>query len=85
MVIRDAVEGKRQEPKPGFDDHAKWGVCQLGVSVAFVGKDSVSQNHASSNDNVALFGAPGCFTWRGNLISQPLGKTIKRLIGEILD
>jgi hypothetical protein len=25
------------------------------------------------NDNVALFGAPGCFTWRGNLISQSLG------------
>ena len=65
MVIREAVGGKRQEPKPGFDDHAKWGVCQIGVSVAFV-EDQKDQ------DQVALFGAPGCFAWRGNLISQTL-------------
>lgn len=61
MVIREAVDGKRQEPKTGFDDHARWGVCQVGASVAF-----------AEEENEALYGAPGCFAWRGNLISQTL-------------
>ena len=73
MLIREAVEGRRQDPKAGFDKPDKWGVCQLGVSVAFVGKDT--SRHVG-DDNIALFGAPGCFTWRGNLIAKPLG-TIK--------
>ena len=65
MVIRDVVDGKRQEPKGAFDDHAKWGVCQLGASVSFADSDT------------ALFGAPGCFAWRGNLFAQQVG-TLQR-------
>lgn len=67
MVIRDAVDGKSQEPKKGsFDDHAKWGVCQVGASVSFV--------EESLEADTALFGAPGCFAWRGNLLAQQVGK-----------
>ena len=67
MVIRDAVDGKSQEPKKGsFDDHAKWGVCQVGASVSFV--------EESLEGDTALFGAPGCFAWRGNLLAQQVGK-----------
>ena len=64
MVLRETVDGKSQEPKGGFDDHAKWGVCQVGASAAFV-----------EESNTALFGAPGCFTWRGNLLAQQVGTT----------
>ncbi len=64
MVIRDVVDGKKQKPKEGFDDHAKWGVCQVGASVSFVDDEAF--------DDEALFGAPGCFTWRGNLIARTL-------------
>ena len=65
-VIRDALSGKRQEPKGNFDDHAEWGVCQVGTSATFV-RDELEE------DNLALFGAPGCFTWRGNVIAQQVG------------
>ena len=69
MVLREAVKGKRQEPKIGFDDHAKWGVCQVGVSVDFV---KAPEEVEDPNEEVALFGAPGCFAWRGNLIARTL-------------
>jgi len=29
MVVRDAMGGKKLELKEEFDDHAKWGVCQV--------------------------------------------------------
>ena len=32
MVVRDAVGGKRLEPKGAFDDHAEWGVCQVSIT-----------------------------------------------------
>ena len=54
-VIRDALSGKRQEPKGNFDDHAEWGVCQVGTSATFV-RDELEE------DNLALFGAPGNVT-----------------------
>lgn len=81
MVVREAVGGKRLEPKPDFDDHARWGVCQVGTSVAFV--EDVGNHQPPSNgtdvegppEDVALFGAPGCFTWRGNVLSKNLGTT----------
>ena len=59
MVVRDAVGGKRLEPKGAFDDHAEWGVCQVGTAAAFVKpQDKVVEDEA----DMALFGAPGCFT-----------------------
>ena len=40
-------------------------MCQLGTSATFV-SDQL-------DEDVALFGAPGCFTWRGNVFSQQVG------------
>ena len=74
MVVRDAVGGKRLEPKGAFDDHAEWGVCQVGTAAAFVKpQDKVVEDEA----DMALFGAPGCFTWRGNVFGQQVG-TVRR-------
>lgn len=72
VVVRDAVGGKQLDPKPGFDDHARWGMCQLGTSAAFVRKEDAEQG-----EDLALFGAPGCFTWRGNVFVQNVG-SVKR-------
>ena len=36
----------------------------MGASASFV---------ESSSDSLALFGAPGCFTWRGNVFGQRVG------------
>ena len=38
---------------------------QVGASATFV--DDGRQ------DDLALFGAPGCFTWRGNVLGQQVG------------
>lgn len=67
MVIRDAVGGKRLEPKGNFDDHAEWGVCQVGAAATFV------EDVDGGGEDIALFGAPGCFTWRGNILAQHVG------------
>lgn len=74
MVLRDAVGGKRLEPKGNFDDHAEWGVCQVGASATFVEASDISDE---SDLDLALFGAPGCFTWRGNVLAQNVG-TVRR-------
>jgi integrin alpha 7 len=70
MVVRDAVGGKKLEPRRdiAFEDHAQWGACQAGIAASFVEDD---------DEDLALFGAPGCFTWRGNLFGQKVG-TIRR-------
>ena len=68
MVIRETLSGKRQEPFKDFDDHAEWGVCQVGTSATFV-----QDNDLEEDENLALFGAPGCFTWRGNIFAQQVG------------
>ena len=65
MVVRDAMGGKRHQTREGFDDHAAWGGCQVGASATFVNE--------KNDDDLALFGAPGCFTWRGNVFSQHVG------------
>ena len=76
MVVRDAIGGKRLQPKgSAFDDHAQWGVCQVGVAAKFVRPEDLGSGGAS--DDLAIFGAPGCFTWRGNLFGQNVG-TIRR-------
>ncbi|XP_059094879.1 integrin alpha-PS1-like isoform X2 [Tigriopus californicus] len=68
--VRDAVGGKHLEPKRDtFDNHAQWGVCQLGTAASFVKDEDLSDN----DQDLALFGAPGCFTWRGNVFGQNLG------------
>ena len=74
MVVRDAVGGKRLEPKGAFDDHAEWGVCQVGTSACFV---KSSDKVVEGETDLALFGAPGCFTWRGNIFGQQVG-TVRR-------
>ena len=43
---------------------------QVGTSVAWADKEGGSN---SSNSDYALFGAPGCFTWRGNLYGRQPG------------
>ena len=69
MAVRDAVGGKRLEPRGAFDDHAEWGVCQVGAAAAFVRKEDLEEE----DGDLALFGAPGCFTWRGNVFGQSVG------------
>ncbi len=69
MVVRDAVGGRRLEPRQAFDDHAQWGVCQLGASATFVRQ----HDREEDDGDLALFGAPGCFTWRGNVFGQSVG------------
>ena len=64
VVVRDAVGGKQLD--------ARWGMCQLGTSAAFVREEDVERG-----ENLALFGAPGCFTWRGNVFVQNVG-SVKR-------
>ena len=72
MVVREALSGKRLTSlKHDFDNHAKWGVCQLGASATFVDRKDLSE----SDSDLALFGAPGCFTWRGNVLSKNAGTT----------
>ena len=45
---------------------------QVGTSVAWADKDKAGGRN-SSNSDYALFGAPGCFTWRGNLYGRQPG------------
>ena len=45
---------------------------QVGTSVAWADKDKTGGRN-SSNSDYALFGAPGCFTWRGNLYGRQPG------------
>ena len=72
MVVREAVHGKRLTSlKHDFDNHAKWGVCQLGAAATFVDRSDLSE----SDSDLALFGAPGCFTWRGNIFGKDTGTT----------
>ena len=71
--MREALRGKRLELVDNFDDHAIYGACQVGTSVSWV-HDS-SNSSTKHVEDYALFGAPGCFTWRGNLLAQKTGKT----------
>jgi len=70
LAVRDALHGKRLSVIPDFDNHAKYGVCQVGTSVAWTQPTNSSQDYA-------LFGAPGCFTWRGNVFGQRTGSISK--------
>jgi len=70
MAVREALHGKGLSPKGDFDNHDKHGVCQVGTSVAWADKEG---GRNSSNSDYALFGAPGCFTWRGNLYGRQPG------------
>ena len=75
MVVRDAIGGKRLQPiGSAFDDHAQWGVCQVGTAATFVKEEDIEEE---ADQDLALFGAPGCFTWRGNILGQSVG-TIRR-------
>ena len=78
MVVRDAVRGKRLEPTRDFEDHSQWGVCQLGVAAHFV--DREDSEDSNGNGDLALFGAPGCFTWRGNVFGQKVGTHSSRSV-----
>lgn len=74
MAVRDAIGGKSLEPiGVAFDDHAQWGVCQVGASASFVKRKDLHEDE----EDLALFGAPGCFTWRGNVFGQNVG-TVRR-------
>ena len=70
LAVREALHGKRLSVKTDFDNHAKYGVCQVGTSVAWTKPTNTSENYA-------LFGAPGCFTWRGNVFGQRTGSISK--------
>lgn len=69
LVIKEALRGKKLDLIDDFDNHAKFGVCQVGTSVSWVKDSSFSKNYA-------LFGAPGCFTWRGNVFGQRTGVNV---------
>jgi len=66
LVVREAVGGKKMTVINDFDDHNKYGVCQVGTSVSWT-------KNISKSEDYALVGAPGCFTWRGNLLRQRAG------------
>ena len=70
LAVREALHGKRLSVIADFDNHAKYGVCQVGTSVAWTKSTNTSENYA-------LFGAPGCFTWRGNVFGQRTGSISK--------
>ena len=71
LVVREALRGKRLELINDFDNHAKFGVCQVGTSAAWAKSGELT----SESEDYALFGAPGCFTWRGNILGQRTGTT----------
>ena len=48
---------------------------QVGTSVAWAKGDEGN----SSYSDYALFGAPGCFTWRGNLYGRQTGSFLREL------
>ena len=79
MVVRDAVRGKRLDPLRDFEDHSQWGVCQLGVAAHFVDREDSEDSNGNDGD-LALFGAPGCFTWRGNVFGQKVGTHSSRSV-----
>ena len=54
-----------------FDNHNRYGVCQVGTSVAWTKPTN------TTSPDYALFGAPGCFNWRGNLLGQKTGSISK--------
>ena len=61
LVVREAMQGKKLSVMHNFEDHNKYGVCQVGTAAHWA---------RNSSQDYALFGAPGCFTWRGNLLGQ---------------
>jgi hypothetical protein len=65
------MRGKRMELTNDFDNHAVYGACQVGTSVSWVHQDD------ETDEDYALFGAPGCFTWRGNVLAQKTGTAAK--------
>ena len=73
MVVREALHGKKLTPKADFDNHDKHGMCQVGTSVSW----AATSSNSSKYENYALFGAPGCYTWRGNLYGKKTGKSVK--------
>jgi len=77
LVVREALRGKKLQHINDFDNHAKFGVCQVGTSSGWVKSGpSVSESGSESkSEDYALFGAPGCFTWRGNVLGQRTGTT----------
>ncbi len=80
VVAREAVGGKRLEPRGAFNDHARWGACQVGAAADFVRREDL----ARGDGDLALFGAPGCFTWRGNLLGKSVG-SIRRADAALKD
>ena len=47
----------------------------MGTSVAWA---AIAEGNSTSSD-YALFGAPGCFTWRGNLYGRQTGDFLDKL------
>ena len=68
LVVREAIQGKKLSVIHNFEDHNKYGVCQVGTAVTWT---------KNTTEDYALFGAPGCFTWRGNLLGQKTGSISK--------
>ena len=72
LVVREALRGKKLKVVADFDNHLKYGVCQVGTAVSWTKPTNTSQDQ-----DYALFGAPGCFNWRGNLLGQRTGSISK--------
>ena len=75
LVVREAMQGKKLSVIHNFEDHNKYGVCQVGTSVSWI--KSHTNSSSGGGQDTALFGAPGCFTWRGNLLRQRTGSSSK--------
>ena len=78
LVVREALRGKKLKVVQDFDNHLRYGVCQVGTSVAWTKPTN------TTSPDYALFGAPGCFNWRGNLLGQRTGSSsnYQQAVGE---
>ena len=66
LMVREALRGKKLEPVNDFDNHARFGVCQVGTAAAWVKSEhlvnnynntsSSSNNGKASDQGYALFG-----------------------------
>lgn len=63
LVVREALRGKKLEPVNDFDNHARFGVCQVGTATAWAKSEHLVNNNNSSSSSskasdqgYALFG-----------------------------
>jgi hypothetical protein len=54
LVVREALRGKKLEPVNDFDNHARFGVCQVGTASAWVKSDNLVNSNVNNNNNINI-------------------------------